>query len=152
MSYHPLRDNKYNAICLLLSYDISIFVDTQITTNSTYKWSYHMKDNELAKKLESIRNSFKTGIDELDSLIAKIARSSAPKEISKTIELMKIVGANENGLPKSRFHEEAKKLGYDVRGLAGFFKGANKSITYIPVNGEDRAFLTKQGRAWLDGI
>ncbi|MDH3692456.1 MAG: hypothetical protein OEU36_23745 [Gammaproteobacteria bacterium] len=103
------------------------------------------QDKRLAKKLKSIRDQFQCSLDELDSLIKRTAGNTVPAEISRRFRLLELVGEYTNGVPKAEFHAISSKVGYSNNRVAGFFKGKNASLIYIPTNGEDKVFLTKRG-------
>lgn len=108
---------------------------------------------DVLKQLKDMHEDVESLSSNLKALIAKIGGNAAPKEVSKTFDILEeVLGYGNTGLKKSEFHKIAKRIGYDPRGLAGFFKGKNKSLTYLPShNGdEDRVYVTRRGQELLE--
>jgi len=118
-----------------------------------------MEQKELAKKVIALHQDLKRAVAEIEAIKNKAeailhymgGNSSTTKDISRAVKLLEVISKHQkDGLTKPQFYGEARKVGYpDQRGLAGFFKG-RASLTYLPINGEDRVFLTKAGLAWLE--
>ena len=112
-----------------------------------------MSKTENVESLEKLLSQVEEMARTVKAMLAKAAGKDTPKEVSRAFKLLEEISRSEQGLPRTELHTLAKRHGYpDTRGLAGFFKGKNASLVYVPsANGrEDRVFITKAAKNWLD--
>lgn len=104
----------------------------------------------LRHDMDGMRQNMEASLTRVDALLTKLGDKGTPN--ARYFALLGAVHKAPNGLPKAEFHRIAKRVGYDPRGAAGFFKGKNASLTYLPSHdgGEDRVFITKRGKQYWE--
>jgi len=97
------------------------------------------------------RNSILAELENIKRSVTRIENTVGIKEegIDRRLELLKIIYDAGGALLREEFHKEGNKLGYNTRGLGGFFVGKKPLLTYVKIKGKDYAALTEEGRKVL---